>query len=79
MRGLEPQVPTQPIPEINLSEVRESFSHVRSFATRLLDVLQKFRNNEKNLSNKLQRAGISLTDVIDSEPKRLLPGEQLRK
>ena len=72
-------MPTQPIPEINLSEVRESFSHVRSFATRLLDVLQKFRNNEKNLSNKLQRAGISLTDVIDSEPKRLLPGEQLRK
>ena len=46
-------MPTQPIPEFNLSEVQESFSHVKSFAARLLDVLQKFRNNEKCLSNKL--------------------------
>ena len=46
-------MPAQPIPEFNLSEVQESFGHVKSFATRLLDVLQKFRSNEKNLSNKL--------------------------
>lgn len=51
--GLEPHNASQAFPEFNVSEVQESFTHMKSFASRMLDMLQKLQANEKSMSYNL--------------------------
>lgn len=39
MDGLGPHNPFSAMPEFNISEVQESFNHMKSFAMRMLDML----------------------------------------